>query len=147
MNKNNIEYIDPAPPYKGCKLSHYKNIGIVRIKYPNGKITSSTYRKVIASIEAGQEIYHKPGRKIVINSPFKESTPCRNCGKGFNRYKSLNRIYCSPKCSRQFQARRSKFFVVCFVCEKDFQRQKSKIKEKNFCSQDCYLKYIRNETL
>jgi hypothetical protein len=73
----------------------------------------------------------------------KEKIPCKNCGVSIVDYVSnfKNKQFCSIKCKSEF----SRVVRVCKNCGKSFSICKSVLKTNatgNYCSRDCYIKYI-----
>ncbi len=61
---------------------------------------------------------------------------CSKCGNSFKRFMAHIRsriVYCSRECRRNAKRRE----VVCGHCGAEFVRYLSKLKSKNFCSQEC----------
>lgn len=68
---------------------------------------------------------------------------CNYCGKEFRIENNLlnhgKNHYCSKTCRHE----KGTAQLVCLQCGKNFERRKSNVKEKTYCSKNCYLKAIK----
>lgn len=93
-----------------------------------------------------KEVYNKINRFLKY-----EIYNCKECGKEFERQKSLNKdkekLYCSKKCYHNDLRKRGKEkrkFVKCSNCDKEFEKFLVYVKRNrihHYCSKKCYYEY------
>lgn len=71
----------------------------------------------------------------------KTKVKCDCCGKELKRYPSqiLEKVFCSRKCSVDYNKNNHNKKLVCSICGKEFKRMKSAIKgrKRHYCSYKC----------
>lgn len=83
---------------------------------------------------------------------------CDNCSKEFEKYpcRIARHNFCSPKCYQEWQrgkekltkkkrqrlAREKALLVTCSYCGQQFKRIPSQRMPHNFCSRECYIKWV-----
>lgn len=69
---------------------------------------------------------------------------CNNCGKLILIYhkERLNRAlaFCCKKCEGEYRKKKTQNNCTCSYCGKRFHKKPSHIKEKNYCSKECFYK-------
>lgn len=103
----------------------------------------SEYATIRNEYFCSKECYNNKNLAITKSKEEKDTTyKCEYCGKEMPvNYRNRKAKFCSEECYGKSKQKRNTF--ICEHCGKEFSKPPSQTSEHNFCSQECYLAYIK----